>query len=307
MTRPKLSFNEQIEKLKSKGVKFNVIDEHQAKEMLMTTSYYYKIVSYKRNFIKGRHGKYINLEFAYLYDLSTIDMRLRYELMKMCLDYEHALKLKVLSHITNNSNEDGYSIVQDFMSQKNRTIEDLVPSGPTHSSYTNSLYKTNKDEPSVWVVIETMGFGDFSRFIEFYNSRIGYQTDEFSQAAKITRYVKNIRNACAHNHPFLMNIVSQKKGRYTSEVHKYISSMTDIPTDIRNKNIRNGKIHDILALFIAYNTYVDSSAMKKHRYDDLMTVMERCKRNKEFYKNHSQLTGTYSFFSKVLANIQRNL
>lgn len=54
-----------------------------------------KVSSYRKNYSKHpanspRAGQYVNLDFAYLVELSTIDMHLRYLAMSLCLDIEHA-------------------------------------------------------------------------------------------------------------------------------------------------------------------------------------------------------------------------
>ena len=53
--------------------------------------------SYAKNYpINPKNGKYVNLEFAYLVELSKLDMYLRKIILGMCLDVEHILKTRML-------------------------------------------------------------------------------------------------------------------------------------------------------------------------------------------------------------------
>ena len=85
----------------------NVIDA--SKVIILCSTYHYA---------KYPHGnlkvKYISLDFAYLRELSTIDMHLRYVILKMCLDIEHVAKTNLMTMITNNNSEDGYSLIEEF-------------------------------------------------------------------------------------------------------------------------------------------------------------------------------------------------
>ncbi len=101
--KPRLSLDEQIQHLKDKGILFNIMDEESAKQYLKYNNNYYKLTSFRKNYDKhpgGKNeGKYINLEFAYLVDVSIIDMRLRYRVVEMALDIEHHTKLQLLRKI----------------------------------------------------------------------------------------------------------------------------------------------------------------------------------------------------------------
>lgn len=102
---------ELIQHLKAKGITFNYMSTSEAQRMLDTTNYYFKLSSYRKNFVKSSQGRYINLDFAYLTDLAAIDAQLREYLLELTLDIEHGIKTFIITNVSNNPNEDGYSII----------------------------------------------------------------------------------------------------------------------------------------------------------------------------------------------------
>ena len=78
-TKPMLDAEELIEHLEEKGVKFELISKEEAKKYLKENNNYFKLVSYRKNFQKyengSNKGKYIDLDFKMLMDLSIIDTR----------------------------------------------------------------------------------------------------------------------------------------------------------------------------------------------------------------------------------------
>lgn len=283
-----------------KGVLFNLIDVDEAKEILRHTNYYYKLGSYRKNFTKRTNDDtYINLDFAYLVDLAKIDMQLRYVIIKFCLDIEHSLKTHVLNDITTSS-EDGYQIVEDFCNWSGTNVEDYI--GFLNSSiYSKDMYTKNHEHPSVWFLVETFNFGNFSKFIEFYYQRSGNQYYEIP--SKILRYVKNIRNRAAHNYPIIYDISENyqltNKSQYVS---RFASNIEGISRKSAAKRITNAKVHDLIAMFILYGHCVKSPFMKKYRLKDIQEVLDRCnsEKNKGFYKSHANLEQVYIFFCKVI-------
>ncbi|MFC7322413.1 hypothetical protein [Halobacillus campisalis] len=63
--KSKLSFNQMIEHLERKNVRFDLITKNDAKKILQTSNYFYKITAYRKNFEKNRYNQYINLDFKF--------------------------------------------------------------------------------------------------------------------------------------------------------------------------------------------------------------------------------------------------
>ena len=98
--KPILSYDDQIEHLKAKGVMFNKeFSENKAKEYLQSHNNLFRLLSYREDF-KDNQDKYKGLDFSNLVDLSRIDVKLRRIILCMSLDIEHYSKLQLLDFIT---------------------------------------------------------------------------------------------------------------------------------------------------------------------------------------------------------------
>ena len=121
--KPKLTVEEQIEHLKSKGVTFELCDEGEASRILSEQDHYFRLAAYRVLFPKrvgGKHdGEYAGLDFGQLVDLAGIDQELRRFLLPLTLDVENAAKTKLVEKITDNRNEDGYSVLADYLTHLN--------------------------------------------------------------------------------------------------------------------------------------------------------------------------------------------
>ena len=93
MKRKKLTIAEQIQDMHTKGISFNYNNEKEVSDFLSHNNYYFKLKSYGKNYDKyhatEKKGKYINLDFAYLQELSTLDMYLR----KVIIPHIHPKKM----------------------------------------------------------------------------------------------------------------------------------------------------------------------------------------------------------------------
>lgn len=129
--------------MKNKGITFKYISEADAEKYLSNINNYMRTAAYRKNYqkhAKGIHsGKYIDLDFSYLQELSTLDMHFRFIVTKMCLDIEHALKVQMIKDIENDPSTDGYGIVDTFLSQNDYIVRKLEAT--SSSPFTSDLIR----------------------------------------------------------------------------------------------------------------------------------------------------------------------
>lgn len=202
----RLSFDGQIDHMKnSQGISFTIDDEAKAKEFLENHNYYFRVKSYAKNYERYTGGpkanKYMQLEFAYLRELSTLDMYFRKIILKMLIDVEHFLKVRLLKDFNINQREDGYTLIAEFLS-KNGDIALNIQKKITPGSYCGKLIKKYNPHFAIWNIIEILTFGDFNRLYEFYYSKFPPAND-FSSFLWSARM---LRNAVAHNNCLLNSL-----------------------------------------------------------------------------------------------------
>lgn len=118
--KPKLTASQQIEAMKSNGIRFELFSEERAEVFLTRRNYFFKLKAFCKNFDKWRSdddtcGPYMSLDFAYLVELSKLDMRLRSFVLAASLDVEHFLKVRINEDVMENVGLDGYDVVRDFL------------------------------------------------------------------------------------------------------------------------------------------------------------------------------------------------
>ena len=213
MKKVKLSVQEQINHIESKGITFNLISKDEAQNFLEEYNSYFRLKSYAKNFSKYNNsikkGKYINLDFLYLKELSIIDFYLRRILSKMVIDIEYRLKINLLKTFNQNSNDNGYQIVQDFF-QKNKYLYDKLTEkydkARKNFSYNSQIIEKYHPDYPIWAFLEILTFGDFIYFYRFYykKNKMKIPYPEHLESVRI------LRNATAHNNCLLNNITQKR-------------------------------------------------------------------------------------------------
>lgn len=300
--RPKLDYKEQIEHMKEKGIKFSIMSDAMALNFLENNNYYFKLKAYAKNYDKWFTGcnkdKYKNLEFAYLVELSTLDMELRYLIIKMCLDIEHFLKIALLKDVNENADETGYEIVKKYFDYFPDVKEDL--NMKKNKSSCKDVIEKYIEDPAIWNIVEVLSFG---QFIELYD--IYYRQYEKKNYRAYLGCVKFIRNAAAHNNCLLNSIKKPYSVEFTKskKVASEISKIRGMKTLTMQKMLSNPVIHDFAALLCLYNKAITSDAVKQHRYAELDELInKRFVRHEDYFKNNTYIKETYNFIKLVVDN-----
>ena len=314
--KPMLFVDEMISYLKNKNIKFNYISENDALKYLKSNNNYYNLTSYKHNFEKymfdGRFvDKYIDLDFAYLKDLSIIDYRVRLVLFKMIINIEHYLKMKILNTIENIDEEDGYRIVnlyldKDFNSDKfpkklHNSIFKKV--GSEYYQKIFSKYDIDKDKKleniPIWEFLEIITFGELVNFYEFYTRE--YRLREESKDVYILRDIVKLRNAVAHNSCILSDLGNKDNNYPVSyKIINFLESC-DVGKEMRIKKLSNSRIKQITYTLYMFNKIVTSDGIKENVINEINDLFyNRIIYHKEYYNNNELLKSVYSYFEKII-------
>lgn len=301
MEKPKLSIGEQISHMKNnKGIGFNLISEDDAKKFLTKNNYYFKIKSYAKNYEKytkgDKKGKYINLEFAYLQELSVLDMYFRRFILRMALDIEHYLKTNLLLDFAKNNKENGYEIIKKLY-EKYPYIEKKI-SAKSNNSACSDLINKYYNNFAIWNIVEVLSFGDFIKLYEMYY-------EKYPSKASMKSFlwpVRFLRNAAAHNNCLLnsLKIPYERKINPNEKIVNIISKIKGLPKKSKKK-MQNPIIHDFVVALYVFCNIVSSEGVKENYLTELKDFVDnRMIRNKDYFLKNQLIVSYYKFIKKIL-------
>lgn len=305
--RPKLSIQGQIEYMRDeRGIKFNIVDETHAAEFLSTSNYYFKLKAFEKNYSThpeteatkkaGIAGKYCDLEFAYLQELSTLDMYFREIVLALSLDVEHFLRVRLMRDISENDKEDGYSIVRSFLSNHSNVQETIEIK--KRDSYCEQLIDKYSPKYPIWVFIEVLSLGDLIGFCEYYYGQYPARDITIGNL----RIVKFIRNAAAHNNCLLNNLAdnSGESFKQNREANSFLATFDDLSTKVRTKKMGNRTIHDFIVLLCTFSKLA-SPGVKKHQLLKLQELINnRFYYHVDYFKGNALISSNFDFLKKIV-------
>ncbi|WP_238788823.1 Abi family protein [Streptococcus mutans] len=313
--------NELISMMKEvKGITFNYISDQDAANYLDYVNNYFRTACYRKSFEKytsgERKGKYIELDFLHLQELSTLDMHLRHLISKMCLDIEHALKVYLVNFF-DEGNVDEYDYVKKFLDESSNGYIKYNISRLRSNSYSSnlvnkyfsfrdkSLYKY--DECPVWAFVEVLTFGDFVKFYFFCQKKLSkdksdtnitIHTSDFLKKQNIINLVKSLRNACAHNNCLLENLRTDKAIIVPRVVKDKVHTISSISTSSRQKRLTVRPVLEFTSLVLLYSELV-SEKVRTHRFQEMIDLFRgRMLEKKELLKANEKLVANYKFIEK---------
>ena len=318
--KPKLTAKQLVTKMKiEKGITFSKLSEKRAEKYLFDINNYLRTASYRKNYQKylnGQNkGKYIALDFGYLQELSEIDGLLRMELSSICFDLEHDLKIRLLQDVENNSNDDGYRIVDNFL-KANPYIVGKLEAASTSPFTANLLNKyftvsqvfnnqKNRNEYKitafndcpVWVFLEFLTFGDFIKFYEFY-----YKVMKIKMpiGISILKMLKNLRNACAHNNCLIADLQISSTFIPT-ELGIFVSNIKTISKKQRQKKLSCLAMLEFVSTIYALKTIANKTIVAKHRKVLKNLFTKRMIKHRDYFTSNDIIKSSYDFAFKVFS------
>ena len=264
-------------------------------EICLFNNYYMKLASYRANYDKRKsNDEYINLDFAYLKELSTIDMYLRYIILQMCLDIEHALKTRLLKDIEDNLEEDGYDIIRRFVTKYERSCQNIQKH--KSSEYCRELIEKYYPYFPAWVFVESISFGDMVKLYEYYTERYPGRLKD----CELLYSVRDLRNATAHSN-CLINKLQKGNNKPSVKIVKFISNIDGIGESMRRNKLSNKFLCDFVTLLYVYEEFIYSDVMKERRFQQLQEFVDgRAVKNKIFFTKNESIKTAYFFAQKVV-------
>ena len=290
--QPKWNNRELVNHLVSKDVTFNNISIGQAITFLDKNNYYYKLAAFRKNF-KKKDDKYVDLDFSYLQDLASLDMKIRAILLNIAVDVEHFIKVELSRQINNNPQEDGYSILTEFKNSQYSKYYEFTKKKFRESRYQNAMFNKRKHDYPYWALLEHMDYGCLIKFVNFYYQKHGCKS--LKKASELGDGARHIRDACAHNSVLLLNVF--EKNDKLSNVNAVVTTFAKQVDVIKYKNYK--KVNDLISLLVLAKTYC-SPAVLKYQKQAIDNFIVRCRRNQSAYAKNVELTKMMVVFKKIV-------
>lgn len=298
--------DQQIEHMKSKGIRFTIEDEDFARQYLSNNTYFFKLKAYDKLYDK-KDDTYIGLEFAYLRDLAIIDSLLRRIILRISIDIEHYLKVAMLRDF-NDSEENGYSIIQRYIETYPNRMEKVLTQRSEGKACSNLIQKY-KDDFAIWNIVEILSFSDFTNLYDMFYLRNRQPKYPNENPYKRVPYhylfnpVRLLRNAAAHSNCLINSLknpyISPEMFNFNHGISSFLGQH-HIGNKRLNTQLSKPLIHDFCVMLYLYHKIAPLN-VQFYAFKDLKDFLYgRAIKNKTYYQNHTVLISAYEFIVQVV-------
>ena len=302
MRKPMLPVAGLIEHMQAKNITFNVMSVDAAQNYLDKNNNYFKLTSYRKNYPKynsgNRSGQYICLDFAYLIELARIDVQLRKVILGMCLDIEHFLKVKLIKGIEDDPNQDGYTIVADFLKTDEGQYAFKQIGQKLNNPYCGDLIRAYQTSMPVWAFVEVISFGSLLKFAKYVSENTTWHmpVDEISLDK-----VRQIRNAAAHNNCIINDLNAKPNAKSPPWHITEFVTRCGLNKNTREKKMSNPRFAQMMHMLYVFDKVVQSENSRNQSLCILKQLVNvRMLEHKEYFAKNDMITSTYNAFREVV-------
>ena len=280
------------------GITFNIKSEEEAAVFLAKHNYFFRLKQYADFGEKTKSGKFINVDFGQMVELSTVDMFLRKLILKMTLDFEHYLKVKIINDSQENPADDGYTVVENFLETHNRVRHLIENLNNSSYFYNRQVFDKYKEKTSVWSIVEMLGFSDF---IDFYAHYYQY----FHLKCEYTPHfdsVRRLRNAAAHNTCMISNLKPQNWFKSDIEINfELLGAKLEVGNGVISSCLKVPVLNDFAVMLSNYVKLISSPKIKEKTLEEIQDFFNgRMILHKDYFENVNEIKNAYHFAKAVL-------
>lgn len=280
------------------GITFNIKSEEEAAVFLAKHNYFFRLKQYADFGKKTKSGKFTNVDFGQMVELSTVDMFLRKLILKMTLDFEHYLKVKIINDSQENPADDGYAVVENFLETHNRVRHLIENLNNSTNFYNRQVFDKYKEKTSVWSIVEMLGFSDF---IDFYAHYYQY----FHLKCEYTPHfdsVRRLRNAAAHNTCMISNLKPQSWFKSDIEINfELLGANLEVGNGVISSCLKVPVLNDFAVMLSNYVKLISSPKIKEKTLEEMQEFFNgRMILHKDYFENVNEIKNAYHFAKDVL-------